>query len=125
MTAADADDAAFGAPAGEAEAAGLMLPRLAALGPAMHLSAIGETLRYHHAESEEFRLTWSRLGRMVVAVFVGLLVLLAPMTVLAYSVNQLAQVTNSTQHQHVPGGVVHTPLHDPVLTPAYTNTGQP
>lgn len=99
-------------------ASGLMLPRLAAFGPTLNLAAVGAGWR--HGEVEKFRLTGRRVANMVLAIIIGLVVLVAPMSVLAYAADQIAQVTNATQRQHVPSGDPLLPEKREGLTPAYS-----
>jgi hypothetical protein len=87
---------------------GLVLPRLAAFGPPLNLAMLDGGA---YATVPAF--TVARLAQMVTATFMGLVVLLGPMSVLMVATSHLAEMTSATQRQHVPGGV-------PVIAPGPT-----
>jgi hypothetical protein len=97
-------------------ASGLMLPRLAAFGPSLHLSRLDSP--FFPADPDAFTISWARLGRMLTAIFVGIVVLVAPMSALAYAADQIAEVSTATQRQHVPGGKDTSPIMEKELPPA-------
>ena len=47
--------------------------------------------------------TWSRVGQMFIAMAIGLFVLVAPMSALAYAADSIAGVTEQIHQQQVPG----------------------
>jgi hypothetical protein len=115
------------APPSEAEvvASGLVLPRLAAFGPPLNLATL-DSPQYGTASAPAIAFTWARFGQMIVATVVGLVVLVIPMSALAYAADQLTSAASAPQRQHIPGGdepVGPVVPGDDMLTPADSTPG--
>lgn len=98
-------------------ASALVLPRLAALGPALDLETIRSPYYEDEVVSRFSKIT--RIGQMGLATVIGLLMLAAPMAALGWAANEAYAIVVADAKHRAPGQAPTWQSPGSVLDPAY------